>query len=100
MIAESGSPMGNDKRPFYDFLEGCLRHKSEMVIFEAARAICNMKDVSSRRGTPTHSSARAASRRRECKASLPQRICLAGKQHAVPAGGLAASRHYTTIGCT
>lgn len=40
--------MGNDQRPFYDYLEGCLRHKSEMVIFEAARAICNMKDVSSR----------------------------------------------------
>ncbi len=40
--------MGSDQRPFYDFLEGCLRHKSEMVIFEAARAICNMKDVSSR----------------------------------------------------
>jgi len=52
VIAESGSPMGNDQRPFYDYLEGCLRHKSEMVIFEAARAICNMKDVSSRELMP------------------------------------------------
>ncbi len=50
MIAESGSPDGTEQRPFYDFLEGCLRHKSEMVIFEAARAICDMKDVSSRFG--------------------------------------------------
>ena len=25
-----------------------MRHKAEMVIFEAARAICNMKDVTSR----------------------------------------------------
>jgi hypothetical protein len=48
VIAESGSPSGNEQRPFYEFLEGCLRHKAEMVIFEAARAICNMKDVSTR----------------------------------------------------
>ena len=48
VIAESGSPGGSEPRPYYDFLEGCLRHKSEMVIFEAARAICNMKDVTSR----------------------------------------------------
>lgn len=50
VIAESGSPSGTEQRPFYDFLEGCLRHKAEMVIFEAARAICDMKDVSSRYG--------------------------------------------------
>ena len=48
VIAESGSPGGTEPRPYYDFLEGCLRHKSEMVIMEAARAICNMKEVSSR----------------------------------------------------
>lgn len=48
VIAESGSPGGTDARPYYDFLEGCLRHKAEMVIFEAARAISNMKDVTSR----------------------------------------------------
>ena len=52
VIAESGSPIGNESRPFYDFLEGCLRHKAEMVIFEAARAICNMKDVSNRWALP------------------------------------------------
>ena len=48
MIAESGSPSGSEARPYYDFLETCLRHKAEMVIFEAARAICEMRDVSSR----------------------------------------------------
>ena len=48
VIAESGPPSATEHRPFYDFLEGCLRHKAEMVIFEAARAICDMQEVSSR----------------------------------------------------
>lgn len=48
VIAESASPVGNEPRPFYDFLDLCLRHKSEMVVYEAARAICSMKDVTSR----------------------------------------------------
>jgi coatomer protein complex subunit gamma len=26
----------------YQFLENCLRHKNEMVIYEAAKAICNL----------------------------------------------------------
>ncbi|XP_077215233.1 coatomer subunit gamma-2-like isoform X2 [Tasmannia lanceolata] len=39
-------------RPFYDYLEGCLRHKAEMVIFEAARAITELSGVSSRELTP------------------------------------------------
>ena len=52
VIAESQPPSGNDVRPFYDFLESCLRHKSEVVIFEAARAICNMRDVTTRELTP------------------------------------------------
>ena len=52
MIAESQPGVGGEARPFYDFLESCLRHKSEVVIFEAARAICNMRDVSSRELTP------------------------------------------------
>jgi coatomer protein complex subunit gamma len=29
----------------FDLLEGWLRHKSDMVNFEAARAICEMKNV-------------------------------------------------------
>ena len=46
------APVGTEARPFYDFLESCLRHKSEMVIFEAARAICNMREVTTRELTP------------------------------------------------
>ncbi|XP_031562648.1 coatomer subunit gamma-2-like [Actinia tenebrosa] len=34
--------------PLYDFLENCLRHKSEMVIYEAARAIVNLKNLKSK----------------------------------------------------
>lgn len=32
-------------RNAYQFLENCLRHKNEMVIFEAAKAICNLPGV-------------------------------------------------------
>eukprot|EP00887_Chlorella_sp_A99_P007682 scaffold20.g7682.t1 len=52
VMAESSAPVPGEARPFYDFLESCLRHKAEMVIFEAARAICNMRDVTSRELTP------------------------------------------------
>ena len=33
------------QRRMFDLLEGWLRHKSDMVNFEAARAICEMKNV-------------------------------------------------------
>jgi len=42
----------NSDRSLYSYLETCLRHKSEMVIYEAARAICNLKNVSSKELTP------------------------------------------------
>lgn len=32
----------------YELLEGYLRHKSDMVNLEAARAICEMQDASSK----------------------------------------------------
>ncbi|KAI8992617.1 adaptin N terminal region-domain-containing protein [Pilobolus umbonatus] len=35
-------------RRIYELLEGFLRHKSDMVNLEAARAICDMRDVSSK----------------------------------------------------
>lgn len=41
-----------ESRPFYDFLESCLRHKAEVVIFEAARAIVNLRDVALRELQP------------------------------------------------
>eukprot|EP00798_Chlamydomonas_sp_ICE-L_P030905 gene30905-35958_t len=52
VVADSQPGSGTEQRPFYDFLESCLRHKAEMVIFEAARAICNLKDVTSRELAP------------------------------------------------
>ncbi|CAN0866802.1 Coatomer subunit gamma [Linum grandiflorum] len=52
VIRESASNLQTGDRPFYDFLEGCLRHKAEMVIFEAARAITELAGVTSRELTP------------------------------------------------
>ena len=44
VIADSQVYPGQE-RPFYDFLESCLRHKGEMVIFEAAKAIIELNGV-------------------------------------------------------
>ncbi|WJX51473.1 hypothetical protein P8452_37668 [Trifolium repens] len=52
VIRESGNTTQSGDRPFYDFLESCLRHKSEMVIFEAAKAITDLNGVTSRELTP------------------------------------------------
>ncbi|KAL1833748.1 hypothetical protein ACET3Z_003399 [Daucus carota] len=52
VIRESSTSNQTGDRPFYDYLEGCLRHKAEMVIFEAARAITELNGVSSRELTP------------------------------------------------
>ncbi len=38
--------------PYFDFVESCLRHKSEMVIYEAAHAIVNLKRTTSRELVP------------------------------------------------
>ncbi len=51
VIAES-TTSGSGVRPFYDFLESCLRHKAELVIFEAARAITAMPEVTMRELAP------------------------------------------------
>lgn len=52
VMEEAGvNSMGGD-RPFYEYLEGCLRQKSEMVIFEAARAITDLTGVTGRELTP------------------------------------------------
>lgn len=52
VIADSQPGVNGEQRPFYEYLESCLRHKSEMVIFEAARAICNLRDVTARELSP------------------------------------------------
>ena len=52
------------QKPMFDLLEGWLRHKSDMVNYEAARAICEMRNVTPQQLTrsiaglftrPTHS---------------------------------------------
>merc|ERR1712004_953511 len=43
---------GDSSSPYFDFVESCLRHKSEMVIYEAAHAIVNMKKTTSRELAP------------------------------------------------
>lgn len=40
------------ERPFFDYLDSCLRHKAELVIFEAARAITELSSVTSRELSP------------------------------------------------
>lgn len=51
MIRESGANQAGE-RPHFDYLESCLRHKAEMVILEAARAITELSGVTSRELTP------------------------------------------------
>ncbi|KAL3269215.1 hypothetical protein HHI36_008297 [Cryptolaemus montrouzieri] len=38
--------------PLFEFIESCLRHKSEMVVYEAAHAIVNLKRTTSRELAP------------------------------------------------
>ncbi|KAK4752108.1 hypothetical protein SAY87_020906 [Trapa incisa] len=52
VIHESAGNTQTGERPFYDYLESCLRHKTEMVIFEAAKAITELNGVTSRELTP------------------------------------------------
>ena len=53
VVGDTPPPASGETRPFYDFLEGCLRHNyNEMVIFEAARAIAGLKDVTQRELAP------------------------------------------------
>ncbi|EXB63576.1 Coatomer subunit gamma-2 [Morus notabilis] len=52
VIRESGGNTQTGDRPFYDYLESCLRHKAEMVIFEAAKAITELNGVTNRELTP------------------------------------------------
>ncbi|KAM0949878.1 putative clathrin/coatomer adaptor, adaptin-like, coatomer/calthrin adaptor appendage [Dioscorea sansibarensis] len=51
VIRETSNAQAGE-RPFFDYLESCLRHKAEMVIFEAARAITELSGVTNRELTP------------------------------------------------
>lgn len=47
--------MADDDRqaqPLFELLEGCMRHRSEMVIYEAARAVCALPGVTLRELSP------------------------------------------------
>ncbi|KAJ3417379.1 Coatomer subunit gamma-2 [Chytridiales sp. JEL 0842] len=39
-------------RSFYECLEGWLKHRNDMVVYEAARAICNLKNVTAKEVFP------------------------------------------------
>ncbi|KAJ6846569.1 coatomer subunit gamma-2 [Iris pallida] len=52
VIRESSMNSQTGDRPFFDYLETCLRHKADMVIFEAARAITELNGVTSKELTP------------------------------------------------
>lgn len=49
---EDASGNGTPENPLFEFIETCLRHKSEMVIYEAAHAIVNLKRTSARELAP------------------------------------------------
>lgn len=38
--------------PLFDYIEACLRHKSETVVYEAAHAIVNLRRTTSRELAP------------------------------------------------
>ena len=46
------SNLFTETTPYFEFVESCLRHKSEMVIYEAANAIVNLKRTTSRELIP------------------------------------------------
>ncbi|XP_059080210.1 coatomer subunit gamma-2-like [Tigriopus californicus] len=43
---------GSSTSIYFDFVESCIRHKSEMVIYEAAHAIVNMRRTTNRELVP------------------------------------------------
>jgi len=45
LITDAGVPDAGQPRPFFDFLESCLRHRSDVVVYEAARSIVGLPGV-------------------------------------------------------
>ncbi len=39
--------------PFFNYIESCLRHKSETVVYEAAHAIVNLRKITARDLAPS-----------------------------------------------
>lgn len=51
-LIEEEDPNSSEAAPLMDYLESCLRHKSEMVIYEAAHAIVNLRRTGARELAP------------------------------------------------
>nr|CAD7596228.1 unnamed protein product [Timema genevievae] len=49
---EDSMGTGSPDSPLFEFIESCLRHKSEMVIYEAAHAIVNLRRTTARELAP------------------------------------------------
>lgn len=49
---EDQSGGGNSENVLFEYIESCLRHKSEMVVYEATHAIVNLKRTSARELAP------------------------------------------------
>ena len=47
VLKDTGPPPDGERRPFYDYLHASLRHKSDMVMFQAARTIAELNQVTS-----------------------------------------------------
>lgn len=52
VLKDTTAPPEGEKRPFYDYLVSSLRHKSDMVMFQAARTISELRDVAPRELAP------------------------------------------------
>ncbi|PSN51438.1 hypothetical protein C0J52_08977 [Blattella germanica] len=54
LLEEEDTPSGagSSDSPLFEFIESCLRHKSEMVIYEAAHAIVNLRRTTHRELVP------------------------------------------------
>ncbi|CAI5952905.1 unnamed protein product [Closterium sp. NIES-65] len=51
-VIEEMGPNNNNARPFFEFLESCLRQRADMVMLEAARAMTELTDITGRELTP------------------------------------------------
>lgn len=51
-MEDEAKEAGDRDRALFDFLEASLRHKSDMVIYEAASAICSLSNVTQRELSP------------------------------------------------
>lgn len=52
VLSGTAAPANGEKRPFFDYLLTGLRDRSDMVTFQAARTIAELKDVTVAELTP------------------------------------------------